>query len=89
MKILAQRPTRIFAVAIVLLITKTFIVKYNDRKIETNPASIIIVTPIKKEEESMKHNYFRRERERRGGGGGEGGQKGNNTKQCRTAIRRA
>ena len=32
-KILAQRPTRISAVATVLLITKTFVVKYYDRRI--------------------------------------------------------
>ena len=33
MKILAQRPTHISAVATVLLITKTFAVKYYDRRI--------------------------------------------------------
>ena len=33
MKILAQRPTHIYAVATVLLITKTFTVKYYDRRI--------------------------------------------------------
>ena len=32
MKILAQRPTHISAVAAVLLITKTFTVKYYDRR---------------------------------------------------------
>ena len=32
-KILAQRPTDISAVATVLLITKTFIVKYYDRRL--------------------------------------------------------
>ena len=32
-KILAQRPTQISAVATVLLITKTFTVKYNYRRI--------------------------------------------------------
>ena len=42
-KILAQRPTHISAVATVLLITKTFIVKYYDRRIQTNTASIIII----------------------------------------------
>ena len=36
MKILAQRPTHVSAVATVLLITKTFIVKYNDRRIYIN-----------------------------------------------------
>ena len=41
-KILAQRPPHISAVATVLLITKTFIVKY-DRRIQTNTASIIII----------------------------------------------
>ena len=39
-KILAQRPTRISAIA---TITKTFIVKYYDRRIQTNTASIIIM----------------------------------------------
>ena len=34
-KILPQRPTRISAVATVLLITKTFTVKYYDRRIQT------------------------------------------------------
>ena len=43
MKILAQRPTHIHAVATVLLITKTFTVKYYDRRIETNTVSIIII----------------------------------------------
>ena len=43
MKILAQRPTDIYAVATVLLITKTFTVKYYDRRIQTNTASIIII----------------------------------------------
>ena len=33
MKILAQRPTHISAVATVLLITKTFTVKYYDRRL--------------------------------------------------------
>ena len=32
-KILAQRPTHISAVATVLLLTKTFTVKYHDRRI--------------------------------------------------------
>ena len=36
-------------VATVLLITKTFIVKYYDRRIETNTASIIIITHIKRD----------------------------------------
>ena len=44
MKILAQRPTHISAVATVLLITKTFTVKYYDRRLYTNTASIIIIT---------------------------------------------
>ena len=44
MKILAQRPTHISAFATVLLITKTFTVKYYDRRISTNTASIIIIT---------------------------------------------
>ena len=42
-KILAQRPTHISAVATVLLITKTFTVKYYDRRIQTNRTSIIII----------------------------------------------
>ena len=42
--ILAQRPTHISAVATVLVVTKTFIVKYYDRRIQTNTASIIIIT---------------------------------------------
>ena len=44
MKILAQRPTHIYAVATAVLITKTFTVKYYDRRIETNTVSIIIIT---------------------------------------------
>ena len=43
MKILAQRPTHISADATVLLITKTFTVKYYDRRIQTNRTSIIII----------------------------------------------
>ena len=35
-KILPRRPTHISAVATVLLITKTFIVKYYDRRTQTN-----------------------------------------------------
>ena len=46
MNILAQRPTHIFAAATVLLITKTFTVKYYDRRLKTNTASIIIMTII-------------------------------------------
>ena len=46
MKILAQRPTHISAVAIILLITKTFTVKYYDRRIPTNRTSIIIIIII-------------------------------------------
>ena len=46
MKILAQRPTHISAVATVLSITKTFTVKYYDRKIQTNTASIVIIMII-------------------------------------------
>ena len=42
-KILAQRQTHISAVATVLLRTKTFTVKYYDRRIPTNTASIIII----------------------------------------------
>ena len=39
MKILAQRPTHIYAIATVLLITKTFTVKYYDIRIQTNTVS--------------------------------------------------
>ena len=49
-KILAQRPTHISAVATVLLITNTFTVKYYDRRIKTNTASrIIIIIHIKRD----------------------------------------
>ena len=41
-KILAQRPTRISAVATKLLITKTFTMKYYNRRIQTNTASVKI-----------------------------------------------
>ena len=44
-KILAPRPTHISAVATVLLITKTFRVKY-DRRLQTNTTSIIIIIII-------------------------------------------
>ena len=47
-KILAQRPTHIFAVATILLITKTFTVKYYYRRIETNTASVKIKITINK-----------------------------------------
>ena len=48
-KISAQTSTQISAVTTVdvLLITKTFIVKYYDRRIQTNTASITIKTHIK------------------------------------------
>ena len=46
MRILAQRPTHISAVATILLITKTFTVKYYDRRIPTNRTSIIIIIII-------------------------------------------
>ena len=39
MKILVQRPTHVYAVATVLLITKTFTVKYYDIRIQTNTVS--------------------------------------------------
>ena len=43
-KILAKKmPTYISVVAAVLLIMKTFMVKYYDRRIQTNTASIIII----------------------------------------------
>ena len=41
-KILAQRPTHVSAVATVLLITKTFTVKYYYRRLQTNTASLKI-----------------------------------------------
>ena len=41
-KISAQGPTHVSAVATILLITKTFIVKYYDRRVETNRTIIII-----------------------------------------------
>ena len=41
-KILAQRPTHISAVATVLLMTKTFTVKYCYRRLLTNTASVKI-----------------------------------------------
>ena len=40
MKIIPQRPTHIYAVAAVLMITKTFTVKYCDRRIQTSTVSI-------------------------------------------------
>ena len=43
MKTLAQSPTHISAFATVLLITKTFTMKYYDRRISINTASIIII----------------------------------------------
>ena len=46
MKILAQRPTHISVVATVILITKTFTVKYYDRRIQTIIASITTTTAI-------------------------------------------
>ena len=51
MKISAQRPTHISAVATALLITKTFTVKYYDRRLQTNTASIIIIIMIIRERE--------------------------------------
>ena len=41
-RILAQRPTHISAVATILLITKTFTVKYYYRRISTNTVSVKI-----------------------------------------------
>ena len=52
MKILAQRPTHINAVSTVLLITKTFTVKYYDRRIQTNTVSRRRRTHIKRDSES-------------------------------------
>ena len=45
-KILAQRPTHISAVATVLLTSKTFTVTYYDRRIKANRTSIIIIIII-------------------------------------------
>ena len=53
MKTLAQRLTPISAVATVLLITRTFIVKY-DRRIQTNAASIIIIIHVKRDSDCNK-----------------------------------
>ena len=76
-KILTQRPTHISAVATVLLITKTFTVKYYDRRIYTNTTSIINNNTyqtrqrpqrkmIKKRKKKTRKNREReRERERR------------------------
>ena len=47
-KILAQRPTHISAVATILLITKTFTVKYYYRRIYINTASVKIKITINK-----------------------------------------
>ena len=47
MKILAQRPTHTSAVATILLITETFIVKHYDRRVQKNTASIIIISHVK------------------------------------------
>ena len=45
-KIVAQRPTHISAIATVLLITKTFTVKYYGRRLQTNTTTIIIMIII-------------------------------------------
>ena len=45
-KILAQRLTHISAIATVLLITKTFTVKYYGRRLQTNTTTIIIMIII-------------------------------------------
>ena len=55
-KISAQRPTHISAVATVLPITKTVTLKYYYRRLETNTASIIIIHI--KEKERMNENVF-------------------------------
>ena len=47
-KTLAQRPTHISAVATILLITKTFTVKYYYRRIYINTASVKIKITINK-----------------------------------------
>ena len=52
MKILAQRPTHISAVATVLLITKTFTVKYYDRRQHQYKYS------IKRERERLRYVYI-------------------------------
>ena len=57
-KILAQRPTHTSAVATVLLITKTFIVKYYDRRIETNRTSIRIrITHVKRDSDRNGNDF--------------------------------
>ena len=58
-KILAERPTHLSAVATVLLITKTFIVKYYDRRIKTNTASIIIITITYKTRQWLQRKWKR------------------------------
>ena len=82
----AERPTHISAVATVLLITKTFVVKYYDRKIQTNTASIIItITHVKRDSDCHRNEKDSSEKQlggkvnnkiymQMGGGGlGEGG----------------
>ena len=64
MKILTQRLTHISAVATVLLIAKTFIVKYYDRRILTNRTSIIIIIVIIINETATHRDRRERERER-------------------------
>ena len=69
MKILAQRPTHVSAIAIVLLITKIFTVKYYDRRINKNRTSIIIINETatatemipkkkKKKKKAVKNNWI-------------------------------
>ena len=70
-KILAQRPTRISAVATILLITKTFTVKCYYRRIWTNTASVKQIIKIntsqkkknkkkRKRKKSVKNNWSKK-----------------------------
>ena len=66
-KILAKKmPTYISVVAAVLLIMKTFMVKYYDRRIQTNTASIIIIiiiAHVKRDSDCNGNEKDERERE--------------------------
>ena len=67
-KILAQTPTHISVVATVLLITTAFTVKYYNRRLQTNIASIIIIVTGRERERDRNVGRERgREREREGG----------------------
>ena len=64
-------PTHISVVATVLLITKTSIVKYYDRRIKTNRASIIIIiTHVKRDSDCNGNEKDNSEKQLGVGGGG-------------------